>query len=47
MLQENKTEKKYEKRGKDESELSILILLKASPLFRCLGKCHCLKMTDE
>jgi hypothetical protein len=49
MLQEkNKNEKKYEKRGQEEeSELRILILLRASPLFPCLGKCHRLKVTDE
>jgi hypothetical protein len=35
---------KNEKRGKEEkSELRILILLRASPLFRCLGKRHRLK----
>jgi hypothetical protein len=47
MLQEeNKNEKKYEKRGKKKkSELRILILLKASPLFRCLGQRHRLKVT--
>jgi hypothetical protein len=45
MLQEqNKNEKKCEKREQEEeSELRILIFLKASPLFRYLGKCHCLK----
>jgi hypothetical protein len=49
MLQEkNKNEKKYEKRGQEEeSELRILILLRASPLFPCLEKCHRLKVTDE
>jgi hypothetical protein len=40
MLQEeNRNENKYEYRGQEEgSELRILILLKASPLFCCLGK---------
>jgi hypothetical protein len=48
LQEENRNEKKYEKRGQEEeSELRILILLKASPLFRCLGKRHRLKVTDE
>jgi hypothetical protein len=49
MLQEeNINDKKYKKMGQEkESELRILILLKASPLFRCLGKRHRLKVTDD
>jgi hypothetical protein len=48
LQEENKNEKKFEKRGQDEeSELHILVLLKASPLSRCLGKPHLLKVTDE
>jgi hypothetical protein len=48
LLQEENKNEKYEKRGQEEeSELRILIFLKASPLVRCLGRCHSLKMTDE
>jgi hypothetical protein len=49
MLQEeNRKEKKHQKRGKEkESKLPVLISLKASPFFRCLGKRHLLKVTDE
>jgi hypothetical protein len=48
MLQEkNKNEKYREKGAREESKLRILILLKASPLFHCLGKRHSLKVTDE
>jgi hypothetical protein len=48
LQDENKIEKKYEKRGQEEeSQLRIIIPTKASPLSRCLGKRHRLKMTDE
>jgi hypothetical protein len=47
MQEENKNEK-YKRRGQEEeSDLHILILLKASPLFRCSGKHHRLKVTDQ
>jgi hypothetical protein len=48
LQEDNKSDKKYEKRGQEEeSQLRIIIPLKASPFFRCLGKRHRLKMTDE